>query len=647
MYEQQIKEELKNEFKNKQRINTKIVRMLFGKFEQLELLENLKQQFQLSDFEVGKHIMLNLPFCIHKCKVCGKHITYNDKYGGWRQCCSTACAAKDPDKLKATRATVKDKYGVDWISKAEVVKQKTAETNIKRYGVKGTSQCKSVRDKQKRTCLERYGSTSPLANKEVLDKIAKTNTERYGVDNPFKSDVFQQKAIDTNIQKYGVKCVLQAPEIQEKVKATNLEKFGCENVFQNPDIKAKIKDTILERYGVDHPLKNPKVKAKVESTLIAKYGPDYKDMLRIKSTEVLRRKSWELLQYKLAAQIPPQAITPLFDEEQYINTDSDIKLPWLCHECNQEFEAVYINGVLPVCRTCHPFSYREKQNEVYKYLCSIYPEEKIITDTRKVIAPKKLDIYLPELKLAIEFNGNYWHSEDKIHNSNYHLDKTKACEQQGIHLIHIWEHLWDNTITQTIIKQRLANCIVKGNYVYARKCEVRLIEEFKVVEAFLRNNHLQGSITSKVNLGLYYDNDLVAVMTFGKPRFNKQYEWELLRFCSNMRVIGGASKLLKYFERNYNPTSLISYANRDWSMLGDDVVYKKLGMELIGESKPNYLYAKEGEQPKTRYQCQKHKLKDLLGEDNFNPDLSESENMYLNGWVKIFDCGNLVYKKNY
>jgi hypothetical protein len=134
-------------------------------------------------------------------------------------------------------------------------------------------------------------------------------------------------------------------------------------------------------------------------------------------------------------------------------------------------------------------------------------------------------------------------------------------------------------------------------------------------------------------------------MTFGKSRFNKKYKYELLRFCNKLgyHIPGSASKLLKYFERNYKPKSLISYADRRWSR-GN--VYEKLGFKMIGKSKPNYWYFKLTSNIRySRINFQKHKLKDIL--EKFDETLSESENMKLNGYNRIYDCGNLVYVKEY
>jgi len=134
-------------------------------------------------------------------------------------------------------------------------------------------------------------------------------------------------------------------------------------------------------------------------------------------------------------------------------------------------------------------------------------------------------------------------------------------------------------------------------------------------------------------------------MTFGKPRFNKSVQYELLRFCTelNLTVVGAAGKLLRYFERNYHPESIISYANRRWS---NGNLYEKLGFNFIQKTEPNYFYFKhEYGKLLSRVQFQKHKLSEKL--ENFNPELSETDNMFNNGYRKIYDSGNLKFIKNY
>lgn len=177
------------------------------------------------------------------------------------------------------------------------------------------------------------------------------------------------------------------------------------------------------------------------------------------------------------------------------------------------------------------------------------------------------------------------------------------------------------------------------NKIYARKCNIKSLKSDECKE-FLNTYHIQGYENASINLGLFYDNELVSLMSFSKPRFNKRVEWELIRFVnkSGIRIVGGASKLFKYFTRNYSPNSIISYSNRD-KFTGD--IYNILGFDLDSYSPPNYVWVKDNI-IYTRYQCQKHKLSKLLG-DKFDSSLSESDNMRNNYFNKIYDCGNAVY----
>ena len=282
----------------------------------------------------------------------------------------------------------------------------------------------------------------------------------------------------------------------------------------------------------------------------------------------------------------------------------------------------------------------ELQNLVPNCLCN----------SRNIIDPLELDIYSKEHNFAIEYDGIIYHSFGKSKytkfnnisklDKNKHLLKTKLCEEKGIQLFHIFENEW--LLKSKIWTSVILNKLGLSNRIYARKCTIKEISS-KEARMFIENNHLQGSINSSIRIGLFRDGELVQIMTFGASRFNKKYEYELLRLCSklNTTVVGGASKILKYFERNYKPKSLLSYANRRWS---NGNLYEKLGFSFLHATEPNYFYVSD-DKLESRIKYQKHKLKDLL--DNFDEKLTETENMLNNGYRIIYDCGNLVYVKEY
>ena len=226
----------------------------------------------------------------------------------------------------------------------------------------------------------------------------------------------------------------------------------------------------------------------------------------------------------------------------------------------------------------------------------------------------------------------YWHSEGaggKLR--NYHKDKTNACVQRGIRLIHVTDYQW--MTNRDLVESRLRAILGQSTKVSARKCTVRSIDH-RLYADFCTLTHLQGSAVSSVRYGLYHNNTLVAVMSFAKPRYNREYQWELIRFSTalNTTVVGGASKLFAAFVREYNPNSVISYCDLSWNT---GKVYEALGFSLTGTSAPNYRYFHTSNPYKllSRVAFQKHKLASML--QHFNPELSEWENMQANGYDRI------------
>jgi len=228
---------------------------------------------------------------------------------------------------------------------------------------------------------------------------------------------------------------------------------------------------------------------------------------------------------------------------------------------------------------------------------------------------------------------------------NYHLNKTKRCLEKNIQLIHIFDTEWSSK--KEIVKDILSAKTGNNKTIFARKCKIRELHNKEKTD-FLTDNHIQGRDRSSVAYGLFYENDLVFVATFGKSRFNKKYEWELIRMCSKVgfSVVGGASRLMKHFEKNVRPDSLITYADIRFSK-GD--VYNKLGFEEQKTSPPNYFYIHfrdwKNRILESRLKYQKHKLKNLL--PVFDDSKSEWQNMKNNGFDRVWDCGNKVWTKEY
>lgn len=580
------------------------------------------------------------------CETCGKEIDLIKACKG-RRYCSSHCVmvAEAPKRVydKETIARMNAKREATNLAKfdsihpmqSKTVQDKYKQTCLEKYGVENSSQSDVIKEKVKNTCLEKYGVDSHFKTEAVRNKYKQTCLERYGVESTLSAYFVREKAKQTMIEKYGCDNPFKNKEIREKGEQTCLERYGVRNVAYCSEIREKVINTNIERYGYEYPVQNEEINQKRKNTMIEKYGSEsYFQSQEFKKKIFDRFQKWS------------EYVIPMFTSEEYIGGRKKEYL-WKCVKCGNIFEqhihTTCVNGefgYIPRCLKCYPYSigFSNEEKEVLDFVKSIYDGE-IIENTRNIISPKELDIYLPDKKFAIEFDGFYWHSEQKGKDASYHLGKTEDCSARGIRLIHIFEDEWIHH--REIVEDRIRSILGIGQIrIFARKCDVREIDS-KTANEFLEANHLQGGDNSSIRYGLYYNDELMAVMTFGKPRFNKNYDWELIRFASKcgMNVVGGASKLLSQFSR-LNSGSIVSYADRRYS---DGRLYEKLGFKLIGTSQPNYWWCRE-EEKLTRYACQKHKLKNVLG-DAFDPELSETENMEFNGWTKMHDCGNFVFAK--
>ena len=267
-----------------------------------------------------------------------------------------------------------------------------------------------------------------------------------------------------------------------------------------------------------------------------------------------------------------------------------------------------------LCVKCNPVEKNISGKEVllFKLIREIYNGE--IIQSYK-IGRKEIDVYLPMLKIGFEFNGLRWHSE-LFKDDDYHIKKTTLCKKNNIRLIHIFEDDFDNKID--IIKSIIKNLIGDSIKIYARKTQLKVIEDNKILKDFLNKNHLQGFVNSNINYGLYYNGELISVMTFMKLRkvFGGKSDggdYELVRFCNKLgvSVTGGASKLLKVFSNDYEPKSIVSYCDISWA---NGNLYKKLGFSYDGLTPPNYHYVVDKIRV-NRIKFQKHKLVN----EGFNP----------------------------
>lgn len=427
---------------------------------------------------------------------------------------------------------------------------------------------------------------------------------------------------------------------KESVKKFYLENYGTEHLFKTEKFKKDLKNKFKEKYGVDNPFKSEEVKRKIKETNIKKFGES--SWLKVKENKKkLAEKISENKKKERDLKIEKLKIP--IEVKEY---ESGEKIKIFCKVCDGEsqFSPSYFNKKISVgknpCLGCNPILWGESKGELelYEHIKSLYKGE-IIKNDRIILEGKEIDVYVPHLGIAFEFNGIYYHSElfigkDKV------LNKKNLLEEKGISLINVWEDEWD--LKKEIIKSRISSIFGLNEKIYGRKCEIKEITGREERE-FLIKNHIQGYVPSAIKMALMKDGEIVSLMTFGGYRKSlgknsEEGEYELLRFCNklNTSVVGGASKLFEAFIKKYSPKKVISYQNNSWNT-GN--LYSNLGFEQIGITKPNYYWAK-GNIRFNRFNFRK----DKLVKEGYDRNKTEWEIMEERGYYRIWDLGNIKWE---
>lgn len=437
-------------------------------------------------------------------------------------------------------------------------------------------------------------------------------------------DVELQNRRKNTIQtKYGTDNVAKNASVRERIRKTNLEKYGGVAPLCDGEVKQKMVDTCLDRYGVGNPQQQKQVQQKKQQMMLSKYGTKTyaQSLVDKKSLSFLQNPTWLIEQHHTKK----KTIT-------HIAQQLGVSTTTVCRYCRlHEIEVKSFGFVKSISRG---------EQEIKHFVQQLIPDE-IQVNVRNVIPPYELDIFIPSLNIAIEYCGIFWHSEiNGGKDKKYHNNKKKLCNDQNIHLIQVWSSEWEQS--SNIVKSRIGGLLKKNQRIYARKCQIVELSSKESVK-FQQRTHIQGSCGGRVHLGLKYQNEIVAVMVFGVNRFKKTKTWELIRYSSELHtnVIGGASRLFNFFTKNFNPCEIVSYSDNRWNT---GFLYQQLGFNFQSNTGPNYFYFNVNgntDQIFNRMKFQKHKIPNTSL--HFNKSLSEWENMMMNNYDRIWDCGSAVY----
>ena len=564
-------------------------------------LLNIYKDYNYSKFSELLYCYYNNITIHPTCPVCGKEVPFLTFNKGYQTCCSIKCASNYNEFVEKRINTMIQKYGTPHPCQNSNIKKKLINTYTTNHGGMGNASEK-VKEKHINTMIQKYGTSHALCNEDVKLKMLNTNKELYG----------------------GVGA--GSTIIKEKINNTNKIKFGGEPL-SNKCIREKIRKTNIEKYGVDIPTSNKIIKNKVIETKKNKIISNNTNIINIYND----------------------------NGETYYTC----KCPHIeCNRCLNKYFSIpssrYYNRIkdnTEICTNLLPIQkYHGKGTTLELFIQSILNEYNIdyMCNDRTILNGKELDIYIPSKKIAIECNGIYWHSRENKP-ILYHINKYKECYDKGIQLITVWEDWVINykNIIKSLLINKLGLCDIT---IYARKCEVRELDT-KTTNNFLNQNHIQQKTYASIKLGLYYKDELVSVMTFGKKkgclgnRYNITNEYELSRFCNklNIRVVGGASKLLKYFIDNYNPSSIYSFSSND---ISNGNLYKQLGFETDYKINQSYWYI-DMQNMKRYHRTTFTKDRIIkLGLASDDKNWKEIEVMRNNKFFQIYDSGQLKWILN-
>lgn len=612
------------------------------------------------------------------CEFCGKPFITDVSKSDRRRTCSDNCKVKlsvqNTDTAAAHKKSLKsykDATGYDHPMHNPDVVEKMKMTNLARYGDTSFRRTADYVKQTQKTSRARYGTDWPMQNQDLLDKRAKTVLHRYGVENVMQLPEFVDNYTDSMIKKYGVAWPLQSPEIQLKVQTTMYEKYGAVSSLSIPEIKSKQQQTMIDRYDVPYALQDPKILAQVKQTNLAKYGSE----CYLSSEDYRSRRAQYMLDafgesgaFSQKREWKEERVTDpaKLDEWMKFLEDPDQYISNIPHKPTyRELENLFGVTASTISEHIHKYNlvdkikytYSSGEDEIIEYLYELNSDLNIIRHERTLIKGYELDLYIPDYQLAIEYNPTVTHNSSffdpwggypKL--PGYHKHKTDLCENQGIFLFHIFGYEWIHK--QPIIKSMIRNVLGYNQHkIYARKCIVKQLSS-KECKGFLNQNHRQGNANSPIRYGLYHNNELVSVMTFGHPRVNigkstSEHEntYELVRFCSklNTSVIGGANKLFQHFLRCYDPKEVYSFSDRAHTR-GN--MYSNLGFSLVDRYiSPGYMWVDtKTDIAYSRSQTQKHNLVKFLKDTELDLSKTERQIMIEHGFAQVYDSGSLLWR---
>ena len=543
------------------------------------------------------------------CPICGKKFQITNEWyyaHPIKSCSSYEC------RKKAREKTSLERYGITAPGNNPEARKKASNTMMERLGVPYAMMSEDVRKKSEKTIIEKYGVDNVSKNEDIKKKRRETVLKRYNGIYPFNSEEVRQKQRETLIQHYGVPCAFSSPEIREKSRRTMQKRYNVDHYIQDPNNRKHMQDTIERRYGVREAFSSKQIRDKSKETWLEKYGVDNPGKSKKLNMKAIQTRKERYPVYEGSS-----------IQKKY--TETMMKKYGVPYSC-----------LLPSAQSKYTKSKANYEFLTYLQDNGIDVHE---TDMEFHIGRRSYDFKIPESDILIELDPTYTHNALGNHfnrhgmTTTYHLMKTKLARENGYRCIHVFDwNSWDDILSLISPKKR----------VYARNTDIYMIKNMDLVHSFLNENHLQGTVRGqKLCIGLVKDDELLELMTFGKPRYNNNYDSELLRLCTKkgIQVTGGASKLFSYVTKYFGLGKIISYC--DLSKFNGKV-YENIGMNLIRNTSPSKIWSKKSDYITSNTLSIKG-FDNLFG-TNYGKGTDNEELMLENGWLPVYDCGQAVYE---
>lgn len=289
--------------------------------------------------------------------------------------------------------------------------------------------------KNKKTVQERYGVDNVRKVKEIIDKGKQTCLEKYGHESHTQSAAFKEKRKEWSLERYGTTCPLNSEEIRDKIEETHGYRF----IATTESHQKCMKEGVIKKFGVDNVSKVPEIRTKAIATTRSIFGVDNYKQLHYTNFD-----KWNDIE---------------FIKNNFIN-NRNADFIKACNFFNSSYQTTleHFRDELGIDMSNKGIS--SDENRIIKFIQNIVPDLDIQQGNRSIIkfeeetekgirkTYREIDIYIPEKRIAIEFDGLYFHSVgndlknvDEIRRRTQNLQlKASFLHDEGIRFLNIWEN---------------------------------------------------------------------------------------------------------------------------------------------------------------------------------------------------------------